>query len=142
MLSLLKSLLQQELGIRQHLVTSRLHQRKEHSALLKPFPLLIAALDTRDRCAECFATCLCREAPLCSRLGFCFGCDLELRGAGGGFFWYHLSYLKELQVVSGEGDASAFLVGSLCWLRIVEWEVLEGISTRAGHLGQVTQEGI
>lgn len=41
-------------------------QSKEHSAMFKPFKVIIAAVDDQDRCAECFATYLCRETPFCS----------------------------------------------------------------------------
>lgn len=36
---------------------------KEHSAMFKPFTVIIAAVDVQDRCAECFAIYLCRETP-------------------------------------------------------------------------------
>lgn len=39
---------------------------KEHSAVFKPFTVIIATVGVRDRCAECFATYLCREMPFCS----------------------------------------------------------------------------
>ena len=46
-------------------------QSKEHSAMFKPFTVIIATVDVQDRCAECFATYLCRETPFCSS-SFCF----------------------------------------------------------------------
>lgn len=39
---------------------------KEHSAMFKPFIVIIAAVDVQDGCAECFAVCLGREVPFCS----------------------------------------------------------------------------
>lgn len=49
---------------------------EEHSAMFKPFTVIIAPVDAQDRYAEVFAMCLGREMPFCSSR-LC--CDLELR---------------------------------------------------------------
>lgn len=88
---------------------------KERSAMFKPFTVIIAPVDVRDRYAEFFAMCSGREVPFCSSS---FRCDLELREVLEDFQLWEKS-----QIVSAENGRLLPLVlraalgwnPALCW---------------------------